>query len=193
MGLAHAIGRGNLRAMGASTETTQPTPLRSNQAVEFLRVVQQHHIQLSSMADFKSNVILGASFLIFTTALKEVHDGHGSPALILMMATGFVAGALVVMAMLPATHRFHDPAPNLLFFGVFARMPEVEFQSRMSELLEDEQKLHRAMIRDIHQLGQVLELKKYKRLGQAYQVFFYGLLGSGVALLGELAWKALHL
>jgi hypothetical protein len=178
--------------MGDLMEKTQPTQLRSNQAVEFLRVVQQHHIQLSSMADFKSNVILGASFLIFTTALKEVHDGHGSAALILMMATGFVAGALVVMAMLPATHRHHDSAPNLLFFGVFARMPEAEFQSRMGALLRDEEELHHAMIRDIHQLGQVLEMKKYKRLGQAYQVFFYGLLSSGGALLAELAWKSLH-
>jgi hypothetical protein len=182
----------NLHAMGVSTDNSQPTPVRSNQAVEFLRVVQQHHIQLSSMADFKSNVILGASFLIFTTALKEVHDGRGSPALFLMMATGFIAGALVVMAMLPATHRAHDPAPNLLFFGVFARMPEAEFQSRMEELLQDEEKLHHAMVRDIHQLGQVLAMKKYRRLGQAYQVFFYGLLSSGLALLAELAWKALH-
>ena len=178
--------------MGETTDITPPTPLRSNQAVEFLRVVQQHHIQLSSMADFKANVILGASILIFSTSLKQVHEGQLSVPLILMMATGFISATLVVMAMLPATTRAHDPAPNLLFFGAFAHMPEAEFQTRMFELLHDEEKLHHAMVRDIHQLGQVLAKKKYKRLGQAYQVFFYGLMSSGATLLVEMAWGTLH-
>jgi hypothetical protein len=178
--------------MGEQTDIAAPTRVRSNQAVEFLRVVQQHHIQLSSMADFKANVILGASFLIFTTSLKEVQAGHASTPLVLTMATGFISATLVVMAMLPATTRRRDPAPNLLFFGVFAQMPEAEFQSRMFELLDDEDKLRHAMVRDIHQLGQVLARKKYKRLGQAYQVFFYGLMGSGLTLVGEMAWKTFH-
>jgi hypothetical protein len=179
--------------MGDASEIkSTATPVRSNQAVEFLRVVQQHHIQLSSMADFKSNVILGASFLIFTTSLKEVHDGHAALPLILTMATGFTSAMLVVMAMLPATSRPHDPAPNLLFFGVFARMPEAEFISKMDVLLQDEDKLHHAMVRDIHQLGGVLANKKYKRLGQAYQVFFYGLASSGLAMAYELITRWLH-
>ena len=170
-----------------------PTPVRSNQAVEFLRVVQQHHIQLSSMADFKANVLLGASFLIFSTSLKEAHDGRASLALLFLMTTAFLAATLVVLAMLPAIRRAHDPAPNLLFFGVFAGMPEAEFQDRMEELLQDETKLHKAMMRDIHQLGSVLRNKKYLRLGQAYQVFFVGLMASGAVIVVQFALKALHL
>jgi len=145
------------------------------------------------MADFKSNVLLGASFLIFSTCLKEVHDHRASVTLIILMTTAFAAASLVVMAMLPATSRGHNPTPNLLFFGVFAHMSEDEFQSKMGELLQDEQKLHRAMVRDIHQLGSVLANKKYKRLGQAYQVFFYGLMAAGATMLAQLAWKTLHL
>ncbi len=179
--------------MGDAGEIRVRTPVRSNQAVEFLRVVQQHHIQLSSMADFKANVLLGASFLIFTTSLKEIHDGHASVALILLMTTAFTAATLVVMAMLPATSRGHNPKPNLLFFGVFAPMPEEEFQAKMADLLHDEEKLCEAMVRDIHQLGRVLQTKKYYRLGQAYRVFFYGLMPSGAAVVLQAAWKMLHL
>ena len=176
--------------MGDGFDTHAPTPVRSNQAVEFLRVVQQHHIQLSSMADFKANVLLGASFLIFSTGLKEAHDGRASPAVILLMTTAFIAASLVVLAMLPATSKAGASPPNLLFFGVFARLPEAEFQTRMHALLADETKLHEAMVRDIHQLGTVLQTKKYKRLGQAYQVFFYGLMLSGAATVAQfaLAW-----
>ncbi len=157
-----------------------------------MRVVQQHHIQLSSMADFKANVLLGASFLIFSTSLKEVHDGHPSATVVLLMTTAFIAATLVVMAMLPATSKAHDPSPNLLFFGVFARMPEEDFQSRIRDLLEDETKLHRAMIHDIYQLGRVLQTKKYKRLGQAYQVFFYGLMLSGAAVVVQFVLNAVR-
>jgi hypothetical protein len=178
--------------MGDSSDTGLATPVRSNQAVEFLRVVQQHHIQLSSMADFKANVLLGASFLIFSTSLKEAHGGHPSLAAILLMTTAFIAATLVVLAMLPTTSKAHDPWPNLLFFGVFSRMPEPEFQSRMDDLLLDETKLYQAMVHDIYQLGQVLATKKYKRLGQAYQVFFYGLMMSGAAVLGQFALGALR-
>ena len=178
--------------MGDAPDIRVTTPVRSNQAVEFLRVVQQHHIQLSSMADFKANVLLGASFLIFSSSLKEAHDGHPSTAVVLLMTTAFIAATLVVLAMLPATSKIHDPSPNLLFFGVFARMPEEEFQSRMGELLMDETRLHRAMVHDIYQLGVVLQAKKYKRLGQAYQVFFYGLMLSGAAVVAQFALAAIH-
>lgn len=178
--------------MGDTSDTGLTEPVRSSQAVEFLRVVQQHHIQLSSMADFKANVLLGASFLIFSTSLKEAHDGHPSLAVILLMTTAFIAATLVVLAMLPATSKTNDPSPNLLFFGAFARMSEPEFQSRMGDLLLDEAKLYRAMIHDIYQLGRVLAVKKYKRLGQAYQVFFYGLMLSGAAVVGQFAVGALH-
>lgn len=144
------------------------------------------------MADFKANVLLGASFLIFTSSLNEVRGGHASAALFIIMVTGFVAAALVVMAMVPTTAPARPETPNLLFFGVFAGMPEEEFQSRMGELLRDQDKLHQAMVRDIHQLGRVLATRKYKLLGQAYRVFFCGLVMSGIALLGQFAWPILH-
>ena len=167
-----------------------PTPPRASQAVEFLRVVQQHHIQLSSMADFKANVLLGASLLIFGASIKQVHDGAAGTD-----DGGTDGGGAVrlagLLALLPLTSRRPNPNPNILFFGVFSQLDEEDFQSRIGALLADEKALHRAMTRDIYQLGWVLRTKKYKRLGQAYRVFFVGLMASGLALAGQLAWPFL--
>ena len=174
---------------GDEADTREPTPVRSSQAVEFLHIVQEHHVQLSSMADFKANVLLGASLLVFGASLKEVRDGHASAPLIVLMATAFLAASLAGLAMLPVTFRPRDPRPNILFFGVFAKLDEEEFQSRMAALLADEKELHRAMVRDIHQIGAVLETRKYRRLRQAYRVFFIGLMASGLALAAQLAWR----
>ncbi|MEO8925814.1 MAG: Pycsar system effector family protein [Caulobacteraceae bacterium] len=137
----------------SASQDTERAAVRPNQAVEFLRVVQQHHIQLSSMADFKANVLLGASLLIFVTSLKEARDGRASAPLIVLMATVFVAASLAVLAMLPMTSRRPHPESNILFFGVFATLEEGEFQSRMRELLHNDELLHQAMVRDIYQLG----------------------------------------
>jgi Family of unknown function (DUF5706) len=176
---------------GDSIDTPAPIPPRASQGVEFLRVVQQHHIQLSSMADFKANVLLGASVLIFSTSLKQVHDGAASAPLIVLMATAFLAATFAVLAMLPMTSHRPNPRQNMLFFGVFSKLDEEDFQSRMAELLADEKELHRAMVRDIYQIGWVLQVKKYRRLGQAYRVFFAGLMASGLTLAGQLAWRYL--
>lgn len=140
------------------------------------------------MADFKANVLLGASFIILTASLKEVHDGRVSAALILIILTVFSAAILVLIVMLPVTTKGKNSHPNLLFFGVFAQMQEDEFETQMLALLADEEQLNRAMIRDIYQLGRVLALKKYKHLGQAYQVFFFGLCLSGALFVAQWAW-----
>ena len=144
------------------------------------------------MADFKANVLLGASLLIFGASIKQVHDGAAASApLIVLMATAFLAASLALLALLPLTSRRPNPNHNILFFGVFSQLDEEDFQSRIGALLADEKALHRAMVRDIYQLGWVLRTKKYKRLGQAYRVFFVGLMASGLALAGQLAWPFL--
>ena len=48
-------------------------------------------------------------------------------------------------------------------------MGEEEYIDKMLVLLRDPTSVHRAMLRDIYQNGQVLQHKKYKYLGAAYR------------------------
>lgn len=161
-------------------------PVRAQQTVEFLRVVQQHHIQLSSMADFKANILMAASVLILSFNLRSFGDGMPPLPMLILFAGAFGAALCALLAVLPKTKGDGMRAPNWLFFGDFARLSEAEYQATMRALLDDRVRLEEAMVRDIHQLGSVLAAKKYRWLQRAYRVFLAGILGAGLAFLADL-------
>ena len=64
----------------------------------------------------------------------------------------------------------------MLFFGGFSKVSEDEFIDLLLEKeLRTQESTYRAMLRDIYQMGQILEKKKYRFLGWAYRVFLIGL------------------
>ncbi|MFN3592477.1 MAG: Pycsar system effector family protein [Thermaurantiacus sp.] len=163
------------------TDTSEAAqPVRSQQTVEFLRVVQQHHIQLSSMADFKANILMAACVLLVSFNLRAFGDGLPPPAMLILLGGAVAAAVCALLAVMPATARRAGQAPNRLFFGGFAEMEEADYQAWMRGLLDDRVRLEEAMVRDIHQLGLVLARKKYLWLGRAYRLFLAGILGAAL-------------
>jgi hypothetical protein len=84
---------------------------------------------------------------------------------------------------LPSTKQVNIPEDkrNELFFGHFFDEEEEEWKQRVLKQLETDEKTFRAMLRDIYQNGQVLQRKKYKFLGYAYQIFITGLIVTVIA------------
>jgi hypothetical protein len=60
----------------------------------------------------------------------------------------------------------------------------------MMPKLEDFDELAVAMIRDIYQLGMVLQVKKYRYLSYAYRVFFVGLVATFMTFVAEMGLRA---
>jgi hypothetical protein len=160
-------------------------------AIHLLRTTQQHHAQLSAMADQKASILIGATFVVFTIILREGLEQPLSAALVVLAVSAFVSASLGVMAILPSIQTRPGQNPNYLFFGAFAHLSEAEFVATMKPKLEDFDALAAAMIRDIYQLGHVLQHKKYRYLSYAYRVFFVGLLATFLAFIAEMGLKAL--
>ena len=105
-----------------------------------LRTVQQHHVQLSLMADTKASILITISSIVLTIALSRSGDPNLRVALLTLASAALISLLLAVVAVLPtfAAPRFVPPdfSRNLLFFGHFASMPEEEFMtgSSMSSL-----------------------------------------------------------
>jgi hypothetical protein len=90
-----------------------------------------------------------------------------------------------VLVVMPAikTPQKGSGEDNILFFGVFSQLEEDAFTDRvLGELVTDE-RVFRAMLRDIHQNGLVLQHKKYRFLGYAYRLFLTGLILTSIATL----------
>ena len=145
-------------------------------AVYALRTTQQHHVQLSMMADHKANMLIGATFIVFTLAIGQSKTGDLSIPLLILAIAAFASAGLAAIAVMPAFTPRKDGPANMLFFGGFSSLSEEEFVERLlSEEFQTQESVYRAMLRDIYQMGTILGRKKYRFLGWAYRVFLIGL------------------
>ena len=156
------------------------------EVIQLLRTTQQHHVQLSLMADHKANMLIGATFVVFTLAIGQSHVSSFSLPLLILAISAFSAAGLAAIAVMPATKIRADANPNILFFGAFSQMSEEEFKDQLlARNLREQEQVYRTMLRDIYQMGLVLEKKKYRYLGLAYRVFLIGLSLTFVTYLVE--------
>ena len=157
-----------------------------------LRQTRIHHVQLSSMADIKANMLLTLASLVFTIAAPQAMKPQLRwPALVLMAFCLITIGFTIYAVMPKVTMRERggnvpekrDEMFNLLFFGDFVEMPYEKFANDMEKILNDPSQLYEAQVREIYTLGSFLAKKKYRFLRLAYQTFLAGLLASAVTFV----------
>lgn len=163
------------------SETAEPAPEAgdasySANAVQLLRTVQVNSLSLSQMADQKASILMGATFLVFSIAVSRSLAGSMPWALGVLAIFAFLSALLAVLAVLPSVRKPGGrQRPNLMFFGHFAELDEEEWTQEVLEQLRHDEDVFRIMLHDIYQNGQVLQRRKYRYLGYAYQVFIVGL------------------
>lgn len=147
-----------------------------DEVVYALGTTQRHHVQLSVMADNKANMLIGATFVVFTLAIGQSQAGNMSLPLLILAVSAFLSAGLAALAVMPSITPQKNSDPNMLFFGGFSALSEEEFIDHLLEReLLSQESTYRAMLRDIYQMGVILKRKKYRFLGWAYRVFLVGL------------------
>lgn len=145
------------------------------EAIYMVRTAQQHHVQLSIMADQKANMLIGATFVVFTLAIGQSQNDNFSLPLLILAVTAFLSAGLAAMAVMPSTVPKSSSSRNWLFFGTFAQLEESVFQEKIMNCLDSPEDIFKAMLHDLYQMGCVLRTKKYRYLGWAYRAFLVGL------------------
>ena len=164
----------------SSAEMPRTFPPNSVHAV---RTAQQIHVALSQMADQKANMLLAATFLVFTIALGQASDSAEPLPLLVLGVGAFFSAVLSILAVMPATRFRTGGRLNVLFFGSFEQLSEDEFLERVMKELKSEEGFLTIMLRDLYQNGVVLARKKYRLLGYAYRTFLVGLCLSFLAFI----------
>ncbi|MCP5499546.1 MAG: hypothetical protein H7A25_06555 [Leptospiraceae bacterium] len=162
----------------------------SVQIDHMLRSLYQQTSHFSSMADHKANIILGASFLIFTLTLNMLQKGEYSYSLIALTFFSIISSFFAIIATMPSIQYGKDSSfkpneINPLFFGSFHRINQDEYLKLMSEFLRSEEKMYEAMVKDIYNSGLVLQRKKFFYLGISYRIFMAGLILSFIGSMLE--------
>lgn len=156
------------------------------------RTTYRTHVNLSSIADNKANIMLSINAIIISIVVANLVPRFGEmPRLILptilLLAVCLTALVFAILATRPKVTegRFNREdierkQANLLFFGNFYQMDVEDFHWGMMEMIKDSDFLYSAMTRDLYYLGVVLA-KKYHYLRLCYSVFMYGLIISLLA------------
>ncbi len=150
------------------------------------------HVDFSSMADTKANIMISVNTLVLTIIVSiMVRKLDSNPHLIIPTAmltiTSLVTLVYAILVTRPKVTRgvfteedIKEKKVNLLFFGNFHKMTLNDFKWGMKEMMKDKEFLYDNMIMDFYYLGQVLG-QKYQKLRICYTFFMYGLIISVIA------------
>lgn len=173
--------------------STENKPKKEGRGIETLyRAVYSYHINLSSIADNKANIMISINTIIISLVITLFGSGYtfsgqdefGSLRFVIPIAVLLVTSLLaVVFAILSSRpnvttkerYELSKRDSSILFFGNFAQLQLNEFLGRMKELKDRNDELYDSMTVDIYYLGAVL-VKKYKLLSWSYNIFMGGLI-----------------
>lgn len=170
------------------------SPLRGAQT--FFRANYRNHINLSSIADNKANIMISVNSILISVLITFVsyrNIGDNSPVILLPVVIFLVTGlASLVFAVLSArpkvtalNEKLTDPLArrrNIVFFGNFASMNLDEYEEAMDAMFRDNELLYGNMVRDLYYLGKVLD-RKYRYLSISYNIFMVGFVATVITFL----------
>lgn len=150
------------------------------------RATYRVHMELSSIADNKANILLSINSIIisilFTSIVRQLdlYPVMLWPAITLTL----VCMTTIVFSILATRPKINSGVftrediinreTNLLFFGNFFKMPLDDYMWGIREMMYDSDYLYGSMMKDIYFLGVVLA-KRFKMLRIAYTIFMYGM------------------
>lgn len=161
----------------------------------------RNHINLSSIADGKANMMISINAIILSVIITLSGAGfsfadqpnvdylrYTIPVLILLMGSLISVIFAILSARPKVTQRTaqqeaaNDQQANLLYFGNFLGVSRAEFVRYLNDLKVDQDLLYDNMADDLYNLGLVLR-RKYKMLSISYNVFMGGLVLSVLAFM----------
>jgi hypothetical protein len=169
-------------------------PLRAAQT--YFRANYRNHINLSSIADNKANIMISVNSILISiiiTLLTWRNITQTNPMVIMpaviFVLTGLVSLVFAILSARPKVTQLNpansDPERvkrNIMFFGNFVQLPLETYEQALDAVLRDGELLYGNMARDIYHLGKVLD-KKYRYLTLSYNIFMGGLITSVLSFL----------
>lgn len=167
--------------------------IRLGRGVETMyRTTYRTHVNLSSIADNKANIMLSINAIIISIVLPQLLPRFSSNPPLIIPTIVMISVCLIAMVFATLSTRpkitegkvskedIERRKGNLLFFGNYYNMPLDDFHMGMMEMIRDSDYLYSTMTRDLYFLGVVLA-KKYRYLSICYGVFMYGMIISVLA------------
>lgn len=166
------------------------------------RATYRNHINLSSIADQKANMMISINTIIMSIIVTVVGSGftfseqsfvesirYTIPICILLLGS-LISVIYAILSARPHVtekkvdlEKIRNKKSSTLFFGNFSNMKLNDFIDNMQELMKSRELLYDNMTIDLYYLGLVLT-SKYRLLRISYNVFMSGIILCVVAFIG---------
>lgn len=190
--LMQKTGAAGLPNTAPGEKKSQTAQIKAVQTM--MRVMNDNHIEFSSIADNKANLLISVNAIMISVILSVlVRRLEVDPHLVVPTIIFLIVGvATIVLAILSTKPKVSSGVftrddvlnrrINLMFFGNYYKTKVEDYEWGMKKLMNDPDYLYGTMVRDMHQLGVVLA-KKYRLIGAAYTVFMYGIIVTIIAFV----------
>lgn len=177
------IDKDKLKELKKKLSKVEP---RSERGAETLfRLVSKNQYTLNAMIDRKSNILISINALILSIILGTVltqldKDPHLIYPTIIILMTNLISISYAVFATRPELKHGGREAGNVMFYGNFNDMEEVQYTEKITNLMYQGDELYKVIAKDTFHLGKTIN-RKFKLLRKSFHVFLLGII---LAVLG---------
>ena len=127
-----------------------------------LRTIKQSQIQVSMMADAKSNIMIKVCSIVVSASLTQLHRSEFLRPILVLDFSTVVAPVAALLCVLPSNRTppikdgggdQHSDSFNLLFFMHFRFLSPVEFEQQIAARFASPGELYRSLVNDVLKLG----------------------------------------
>lgn len=181
-------------------ETTEKKSVNYSRGVETLfRLTARNQINLNSIADNKSNILISVNAIIISIIITMLAGNIGNMASDILPILVFLVICLITIIIAILSTRpnivktkfteedLRNNNVDLIFFGNFIDMEYEEYHKALKNMFKDDEHLYSTMIKNQYSLGKILA-KKFRLVKIAYNVFMIGIIITVIVFLANLVF-----
>jgi len=158
------------------------------------RVTARNQINLNSLADNKSNILISVNAIIISIIITMLagNIGNMSQDILPILIFLFICLITIIIAIMSTRPnlvniRFTkedlaNKKVDLTFFGNFIKLKYDDYLKAVKEMMTDDDHLYSTLLKNQYELGRILA-KKFRLVKIAYNVFMVGIIITVIVFL----------
>jgi len=176
-------------------ETPENKSIVYSRGVEtMLRITARNQINLNSIADNKSNILISVNAIIISIIITMLAGNIGNMGQDIVPVLVFLVICLITIIIAILSTRpillnkkfteedIKQKNVDLIFFGNFIKMEYDDYLKSLKEMMKDDDHLYSTLIKNQYSLGKILA-QKFRLVKIAYNVFMIGIIITVVVFL----------
>jgi HD superfamily phosphodiesterase len=158
------------------------------------RITARNQINLNSIADNKSNILISVNAIIISIIITMLAGNIGNMSQDIFPILVFLVICLITIIIAILSTRpnivnskftkedLKNKNVDLTFFGNFIKLNYGEYQDAVKEMMTDDEHLYSTLLKNQYALGKILS-KKFRLVRIAYNVFMIGIIFTVIVFL----------